>query len=145
MKLRSALLVIGLLLAAPSSAAAETLTIATVANRDMIRMQSLAGALEKSRPDITLKWVTLEERELRRRVAIDVAIAGGNYDVITIGTYEAPIRGQEGWLESLGDLPESYDVDDLLPAIRNALSVDGELYAAPWTPPETGLALLGSA
>ena len=37
-----------------------------------------------------------------------------------------------GWLVSLNDLPASYDVDDLLPAIRGGLTIDGELYAAPF-------------
>jgi sorbitol/mannitol transport system substrate-binding protein len=32
----------------------------------------------------------------------------------------------------LDDLPEAYDVDDILPAIRSALSIDGTLYAAPF-------------
>ena len=49
-----------------------------------------------------------------------------------IGTYEVPIWGKQGWLVGLNDLPESYDIDDLLPAIRGGLTVDGELYAAPF-------------
>ena len=52
---------------------------------------------------------------------------------MTIGTYEVPIWGKQGWLESLNDLPADYDIDDLLPAIRGGLTVDGKLY---------GLALL---
>lgn len=51
---------------------------------------------------------------------------------MTIGTYEVPIWGQQGWLVSLNDLPESYDIDDLLPAVRSGLTVDDELYAAPF-------------
>ncbi|MFT4959704.1 MAG: sorbitol/mannitol transport system substrate-binding protein [Paracoccaceae bacterium] len=33
---------------------------------------------------------------------------------------------------SLNDLPANYDIDDILPAIRGGLSVDGKLYAAPF-------------
>ena len=51
---------------------------------------------------------------------------------MTIGTYEVPIWGKQGWLVGLNDLPESYDIDDLLPAIRGGLTVDGELFAAPF-------------
>ena len=51
---------------------------------------------------------------------------------MTIGTYEVPIWGKQGWLESLNDLPASWDIDDLLPAIRGGLTVDGKLYAAPF-------------
>jgi len=115
-----------------TAAQSETITIATVNNGDMIRMQKLASAFTEANPDIELEWVTLEENVLRQRVTQDVATNGGQFDVMTIGTYEVPIWGKQGWLVSLNDLPESYDVDDLLPAIRDGLTVDGELYAAPF-------------
>lgn len=118
------------LLASP--ALAETLTIATVNNGDMIRMQKLTDDFTAKNPDIELEWVTLEENILRQRVTTDIATKGGQYDVMTIGTYEVPIWGSKGWLVSLNDLPASYDIDDLLPAIREGLTVDGELYAAPF-------------
>ncbi|MGO4914726.1 ABC transporter substrate-binding protein [Pseudogemmobacter sp. W21_MBD1_M6] len=111
---------------------AETLTIATVNNGDMIRMQKLTDDFTAKNPGIDVEWVTLEENVLRQRVTTDVATKGGQYDVMTIGTYEVPIWGKQGWLVSLNDLPASYDVDDLLPAIRGGLTVDGELYASPF-------------
>ena len=111
---------------------AETITVATVNNGDMIRMQGLMADFNAKHPDITVEWVTLEENVLRQKVTTDIATKGGQFDVLTIGTYEVPIWGKQGWLVSLNDLPESYDVDDLLPAIRGGLSVDGTLYAAPF-------------
>ena len=113
-------------------ATAETLTIATVNNGDMVRMQKLTDDFTEKHPDIELEWVTLEENQLRQRVTTDIATRGGQFDVMTIGTYEVPIWGEKGWLVSLNDLPAEYDVDDLLPAIRAGLTVDGELYAAPF-------------
>jgi sorbitol/mannitol transport system substrate-binding protein len=113
-------------------AQAETLTIATVNNGDMIRMQGLTADFTAKNPDIELEWVTLEENVLRQRVTTDIATKGGQYDVMTIGTYEVPIWGKQGWLVSLNDLPAEYDIDDLLPAIRGGLTVEGELYAAPF-------------
>ncbi len=115
-----------------TSAMADKLTIATVNNGDMVRMQKLADDFTTKYPGIELEWVTLEENVLRQRVTTDVAAKGGQYDVMTIGTYEVPIWGKKGWLVSLNDLPESYDVDDILPAIRAGLTVDGNLYAAPF-------------
>lgn len=109
-----------------------TVTIATVNNGDMIRMQGLTADFNAQYPDITLEWVTLEENVLRQRVTQDVATRGGQFDVMTIGTYEVPIWGANGWLVTLNDLPEGWDADDLLPAIRGGLTVDGELYAAPF-------------
>ncbi|QKV19166.1 ABC transporter substrate-binding protein [Oricola thermophila] len=117
---------------AVTGVSAETLTIATVNNGDMIRMQKLTDDFTSKNPGIDLEWVTLEENVLRQRVTTDVATKGGQYDVMTIGTYEVPIWGKQGWLVSLNDLPAEYDVDDLLPAIRGGLTVDGELYAAPF-------------
>ncbi len=119
-------------LAMAGVASAETLTIATVNNGDMIRMQKLTDDFTAKNPGIEVEWVTLEENVLRQKVTTDVATKGGQYDVMTIGTYEVPIWGQKGWLVSLNDLPASYDVDDILPAIRGGLTVDGELYAAPF-------------
>lgn len=117
---------------AAGAAQAETVTIATVNNGDMIRMQELADDFAQKHPDIELEWVTLEENVLRQRVTQDIATQGGQFDVMTIGTYEVPIWGEQGWLVSLNDLPDSYEIDDLLPAIRSGLTVDGELYAAPF-------------
>ncbi len=112
--------------------AETTITVATVNNGDMIRMQGLMDAFYEAHPDIKVEWVTLEENVLRQRVTQDVATKGGQFDVMTIGTYEVPIWGERGWLVSLDDLPESYDADDILPAIRGGLTVDGNLYAAPF-------------
>ncbi|EPX84352.1 sorbitol-binding protein/mannitol-binding protein [Rubellimicrobium thermophilum DSM 16684] len=115
-----------------AAAQQTTITIATVNNGDMIRMQGLSDVFTEAHPDIALEWVTLEENVLRQNVTTDIATGGGQYDVITIGTYEVPIWGRQGWLVPLDDLPADYDVDDLLPPIRAGLSVDGTLYAVPF-------------
>ena len=112
--------------------AETTITVATVNNGDMIRMQGLMDDFYAKHPDIKVEWVTLEENVLRQNVTNDIATGGGQYDVLTIGTYEVPIWGKLGWLESLNDLPASYDADDLLPAIRSGLTVDGNLLASPF-------------
>lgn len=118
-------------LVAASGAYAQTLTIATVNNGDMIRMQALSGAFTEA-TGINLEWVILEENTLRQRVTQDIATSGGQFDVMTIGMYEAPIWAERDWLVSLEDLPEDYDIDDILPAMRAGLSYDGTLYAAPF-------------
>ncbi|WP_068306292.1 sugar ABC transporter substrate-binding protein [Pararhodobacter sp. CCB-MM2] len=114
------------------AAQAETITIATVNNGDMIRMQGLTSHFTDMHPDIDVQWVTLEENVLRQNVTTDIATGGGQYDVITIGTYEAPIWGANDWLVSLDDLGDDYNIDDLLPAVRGGLTVDGHLYASPF-------------
>ena len=97
----------------------------------MIRMQGLTSEFNAAHPDITVNWVTLEENILRERVTTDIATGGGQYDIMTIGNYEVPIWGKQGWLVPL-EFDAAYDVDDLLPAIRGGLTVDGKLYAAPF-------------
>ena len=118
-------------LAGPASAQ-TTLTIATVGNPDMERMQKLSVDFTDKHPDITLDWVVLDENTLRQRVTTDIATGVGRFDVVSIGNYEAPIWAGRGWLAPLDDLPEGYDVDDLLPTIRQSLSLDGKLYAVPF-------------
>ena len=113
-----------------TTAYAETkLTIATVNNGDMIRMQGLTDDFTKANPDISLEWVTLEENVLREKVTPDIAAKGGQFDVLTIGTYEVPIWGKKGWLVPLTMVD---DPADLLPAMSGGLSVDGKLMAAPF-------------
>ncbi len=119
-------------LALGAMASAQEITVATVNNGDMIRMQGLMDDFNAKHPDITVNWVTLEENILRERVTTDIATQGGQYDVMTIGTYEVPIWAAQGWLTALDNLGDDYDVDDLIPPIRAGLSVDGTLFAAPF-------------
>ncbi len=118
-------------LVAASGAFAQTLTIATVNNGDMIRMQGLSGEFT-AQTGIELEWVILEENILRQRVTQDIATSGGQFDIMTIGMYEAPIWAERDWLVSLDGLPDDYDIDDILPAMRAGLSFEGSLYAAPF-------------
>ena len=112
-------------------AMADTLTIATVNNGDMIRMQGLTDDFT-AKTGIDVEWVTLEENVLRQRVTTDITTKGGAFDIMTIGMYETPIWGANGWLVPLDDLSEDYNVDDILPAMRGGLSHEGTLFAAPF-------------
>lgn len=114
-----------------SVAYAENLTIATVNNGDMIRMQGLTDDFT-AKTGHTVEWVTLEENVLRQRVTTDITTKGGSFDIMTIGMYETPIWGSNGWLVPLDDLSADYNVGDLLPAMAGGLSHDGTLYAAPF-------------
>ncbi len=113
------------------AARSETLTIATVNNTDMIIMQKLSPQWEKATGN-TLNWVVLEENVLRQRVTTDIATKGGQFDIITIGSYETPIWGKAGWLDSVDDLGADYDYADVFAPVKNALSYGGKLYAVPF-------------
>ncbi len=117
--------------ATAATAQDTTITIATVNNGDMIRMQGYTD-LFTEQTGIGVEWVTLEENVLRQRVTTDITTNGGQFDIMTIGMYETPIWGANGWLVPLDDLSDEYEVDDILPAMRGGLSHDGTLYAAPF-------------
>ncbi|MEO9516990.1 MAG: sugar ABC transporter substrate-binding protein [Paracoccaceae bacterium] len=119
------------MIAAPAMTTANELTIATVNNGHMITMQRLAAEFIEQNPGTSLNWVTFSEGELREQVTKDITEQRGQFDVMTIGMYEAPIWGERGWLAPL-EFSASYDQDDLLPAIRDGLSHEGTLYAAPF-------------
>lgn len=113
------------------AAKAETITIATVNNGDMIRMQGYTDDFT-AKTGHEVEWVTLEENVLRQRVTTDITTKGGQFDIMTIGMYETPIWGANGWLVPLDDLSAEYDAADILPAMAGGLSHDGTLYAAPF-------------
>jgi sorbitol/mannitol transport system substrate-binding protein len=113
------------------AANADTLTIATVNNGDMIRMQGLTEDFT-AKTGHTVEWVTLEENVLRSRVTTDITTKGGAFDIMTIGMYETPIWGKNGWLVPLDDMSAEYNVDDILPAMSGGLSYEGTMYAAPF-------------
>ncbi len=111
-----------------------TLTLATVNNGQMKDMESLKGEFEAANPGIKVNFQVMEEGDLRSAVTADVANSAGQYDIVTIGAYEVPQWGANGWLADLtSDLADpAYDVEDILPPVRTALSVDGKQYAVPF-------------
>jgi len=116
----------------PVAAKATTVTIATLNNPDMIELKKLSPAFEKANPDIQLKWVILEENVLRQRATTDITTNSGQFDVMAIGTYEAPQWGKRGWLVPMTNLPADYDLDDVVKSARDGLSYNGQLYALPF-------------
>ncbi|WP_213780665.1 sugar ABC transporter substrate-binding protein [Caballeronia sp. dw_276] len=116
----------------PVASKAATVTIATLNNPDMIELKKLSPAFEKANPDIQLKWVILEENVLRQRATTDITTNSGQFDVMAIGTYEAPQWGKRGWLVPMTNLPADYDLDDVVKTARDGLSYNGQLYALPF-------------
>jgi sorbitol/mannitol transport system substrate-binding protein len=111
------------------------LTVAIVGNGATNDIQTLTPEFFTTETGITVNFVQLEEQALREQVTLGVGTGGGQFDVVMIGPYEAPQFGQNGWLEDLtprATADTEYNVDDLLPAIRGALSIDDSLYAVPF-------------
>ncbi|WP_177155020.1 ABC transporter substrate-binding protein [Glycomyces harbinensis] len=110
-----------------------SITIATVANPQMQDIEQLSEVFEEE-TGIDVQFVVLPENELRDKVTQDIATGSGQYDIVTIGTYETPIWAENGWLAPLDDYASDpdYDVDDLLPPVREALTYEDGLYAVPF-------------
>jgi sorbitol/mannitol transport system substrate-binding protein len=125
-------LVVAMALCAAQFASAANVTIATLNNPDMLELKKLSANFEKANPDIKLNWVILEENVLRQRATTDITTNSGQFDVVAIGTYEAPQWGKRGWLAPMTNLPADYDLDDVVKTARDGLSSNGQLWALPF-------------
>lgn len=112
----------------PGAPADTTLTIATVDNGDMQRLQELSDRFTQQNPGTTLEWVVLDENQLRQEVTTDIATGSGRFDIVTLGTYESTIWAERDWLLPLDGL----DSADVIPNLREVLTHDGRLIAAPF-------------
>jgi sorbitol/mannitol transport system substrate-binding protein len=70
---------------------------------------------------------------LRQRVTTDIATKGGQFDIMTIGTYEVPIwASRAGSCRSTISAPTMTSTTCCRPSARGLTGVDGKLYAAPF-------------
>ena len=119
-----------------SKSGTTTITVAVTANPLMTTIEKLtAGGFEADHPGIKVKFVTYDENTERADVEKDVAAHGGQYDVVMIGPNDIASWAKNGWISDLtadANNDASYDVSDLLPPIKQALSSQGKLYAVPF-------------
>src|SRR5512133_819115 len=112
-----------------------SINVAIVDNPQMKDIAALTPKLFTAKTGIKVNYTVLDEGTLRQVTTRDVAAGGRQFDVAMIGPFEAPQFGQQGNLVDL--TPEAtsdtaYQLGDIIPAVRNALSADGKLYAAPF-------------
>lgn len=110
------------------------ITVAAVANPQIEDLQSLTESFEAEHPDIKVNFAILPESQLQDRVTQDIATKGAQFDAVMLGPDQTTVWAQNGWLENLSSYAEEgeYDADDLIPSVREALSVDGDQYAVPF-------------
>jgi polyol transport system substrate-binding protein len=121
--------------AASGRSTAKTISVAVVANGQMQDIARLTPKLFTKKSGIKVKYTILDEGKLRQVTTRDVGSGGKAFDAVMIGPYEAPQFGTAGLLKDLAPLAKSdkaYNYNDLIPAVRNALSAKGHLYAAPF-------------
>ena len=117
------------------STKSKTISVAIVANPQMQDIASLTPSLFTAKNGIKVKYTILDEGKLRQVTTRDVGSGGKAFDAVMIGMYEAPQFGTNGWLVDLTPYATddaSYDIDDLLPAVRAGLSVGDSMYASPF-------------
>lgn len=116
-------------------AATKTINIAVVSNPDMQRMIKLAPEFEKANPGIKLKFTTLDENTLRDKLTQAVGTKSGLFDAAMVGVVELPNWARNGWISNLqtrATSSKTYDLNDVIPTVRQALSYKGSLYAVPF-------------
>jgi sorbitol/mannitol transport system substrate-binding protein len=128
---------IAVVLAAAASAksTAKTISVAIVANGQMQDIASLTPSLFTAKTGIKVKYTILDEGKLREVTTRDVGSGGKAFDVVMIGPYEAPQFGVAGLIKDLAPqakADKAYNFNDLIPAVRNALSYNGHMYASPF-------------
>jgi len=121
-------------------AGGKTISVLAVNNPQMLDAQKITDEVFTKKTGITVKYTFLPENEERDKATQEVANAAGQYDVVNIGPYEIPVWSQRKWLTPLNQYiakDSGYDVDDLIPAVRAALSANNELYAVPFATEST--------
>jgi sorbitol/mannitol transport system substrate-binding protein len=112
-----------------------SINVAIVDNPQMKDIAKLTPSLFTDKTGIKVNYTVLDEGTLREVTTRDVAAGGRQFDVVMIGMYEAPQFGTNGSLVDLtpqASADSSYQLGDLIPPVRNGLSADGKLYAAPF-------------
>ncbi|WP_405591494.1 ABC transporter substrate-binding protein [Streptomyces sp. NBC_01190] len=137
-----ALAVCGTLLAAACSGAggaggsgSHSLNVLMVNNPQMADLQKLTAANFTKSTGIKVNFTVLPEDDVRDKITQDFSSQAGQYDVATISNYETPIYAKNGWLSPLtteANADASFDQGDILPAMRESLTYQGQVYAEPF-------------
>lgn len=120
------------LLEFPDKQGKKTLRIATVNNTELLLLKELSHLYEAQHPDIKLEWRVLDESVLRLRLMSDLTDTAGQFDIMTVGAYEAKLWAKKGWLQPIKNLPLDYDLADVITPIKANLSYKNILYALPF-------------
>jgi sorbitol/mannitol transport system substrate-binding protein len=118
--------------AVPSGGSINVAIVDTPNTEDLAR---LTPSLFTTKSHITVNYTILDEDTLRDVVANDVSTHGRQFDVVMIGPYEAPQYAQDGYITDLAPMASSdrrYQLNDIIPSIRKALSYRGRLFASPF-------------
>jgi sorbitol/mannitol transport system substrate-binding protein len=113
----------------------SAINVAIVETPNTADLARLTPSLFTAQSHIRVNYTILDEGTLRELVTSDLSSREGQFDVVMIGPYEAPQYAQNGYIADLTPMAASdrpYELGDIIPSIRKALSYRGRLYAAPF-------------
>jgi sorbitol/mannitol transport system substrate-binding protein len=116
-------------------ASSVTIKIAIESNSNMADIEKLTPQFEKLNPGIKVDYDSLNENNERALVETDITTHANQFNAVMISNYETPIWAKNGWLENLTPAltaAKSYDINDLIKPIRDALTYKGGLYGVPF-------------
>jgi sorbitol/mannitol transport system substrate-binding protein len=112
-----------------------SINVAIVDTPNTEDLARLTPSLFTANTHITVNYTILDEDTLRDVISNDVATRAHQFDVVMIGPYEAPQYAKDGYITDLTGMVSSdraYELGDIIPSIRKALSYSGRLYASPF-------------
>jgi polyol transport system substrate-binding protein len=112
-----------------------SINVAIVDTPNAADLARLTPSLFTSKSHIRVNYTKLDEGTLRDVVTSDLTDGARQFDVVMIGPYEAPQYAKDGYITDLTPMASSdraYELGDIIPSIRTALSYRGRLYASPF-------------
>jgi len=113
----------------------RSINVAIVDNPQAQDLARLTPSFFTAQSRINVNYTILDEGTLREVITSGVSAGGRQFDVVLIGPYEAQQFGKDGYLTDLTPMAspdKAYDLADVIPSVRKALSFDGKLYASPF-------------
>ena len=115
------------------------INVAIVENGNMEDIAELTPELFTAETGIEVNYTLLDEATIRQLVTREVGGGEtdeeGNFDVVMVGLYDTPQFAATGGitpLDSFFEGDDEWNVDDITSSVRDGLTFDDELYAAPF-------------
>jgi len=113
----------------------NTINVLMVNNPQMVDLQKLTKKYFTDKTGIKVNYTVLPEDDLRDKASQEFSSQAGQYDVASLSNFEIPIYAKTGWVAPLSSYiakDPGFDQQDILKPMRQALTVDGKVYAEPF-------------
>ncbi len=116
----------------PSPRRSSELHIGIPDNRDMRILESLKSDFERKNTGSKLVFHRMSETFLRRRNLISFALDDRHFDVVSLGPPDLSKFAKSGWIQAVKPVGGEYDIEDILPRVRESLTFQDQLFAMPF-------------